>query len=91
MTQFNVTSFRMRCAGVCGSTFILDLERKEDLSESNLTHSIDVNMDSQGYIHSQGYAIFRDRSFVECPYCHGLCKVLPGSSTVTVDYKPEKK
>jgi hypothetical protein len=79
-----MTSFRMLCVGICHSIFILDLERKEDLSMSTLSDTGDPNQNS-------GYAIYRDRSFVECPYCYGLCKMLPGSSTLNVRFTPEKK
>jgi hypothetical protein len=79
----SMTSFRMKCVGVCHRTFILDVERKEDLTMSHLSDTHDPNQNT-------GYAIYRDRSFVECPSCHGLCKMLPGSSTLDVSFKPSK-
>jgi hypothetical protein len=82
--HFKMVSFRMLCVGVCHSTFILDVEHKKDLSMSFLSDTLDLNQNS-------GYAIYRDRSFVECPHCGSLCRILFGSSTLDVRYTPEKK
>jgi hypothetical protein len=65
----------MHCAGLCGVTFSVVLERKEDLS---MTHVSDTGESTEGF------AVYRDRVLVKCPHCKGLCKILPQTATVEV-------
>ena len=54
---------QLRC--IDGHLFNLVVEREDDLQESYL---MDMNVTEE-----LGYIVYRDRSFVHCPYCDGFC------------------
>lgn len=58
--------------------FSLQVEHATDITESHVTD------DKQ----AKGFAIYRDRSLVECPYCKSYCHVAPGHAKVQVDFTP---
>jgi hypothetical protein len=62
--------------------FALDIERREDIT---LSHMTDVLQSAAGA--EQGFVVFRDRSFVECPYCKSLCHLIPGTAIISADIK----
>jgi hypothetical protein len=66
--------------------FCLTVERREDITTSNIATSLVGNVE-------QGFVIYRDRTFVECPYCKSLCLIIPGTPVISTDikYTPEKK
>lgn len=63
-----------------GHVFSLVVERSTDVTESHITD------DKQ----AKGFAVYRDRSLIECGYCKAYCQVLPGRAQVDVDFTPSK-
>ena len=68
------TFVNVRCVGVGQHIWNLNLEYPTDVAMSHVTEDGSV----------QGYAIFRDKYLVKCPYCESYCKIIPGRATVEI-------
>lgn len=70
--------FQLRCT--LGHTFMLTVERENDLAESFLSDTLDKQT---------GFVIYRDRSFVECGYCRAFCHFTGVKAEIEVNQKQD--
>jgi hypothetical protein len=64
----------VQCVGIVAHRWNLNLEYPTDVTMSHVSDNGSV----------EGYAIFRDKYLVKCPYCEACCVILPGRATVEV-------
>jgi hypothetical protein len=62
-----------------GHVFWLRIERTADVTLSQISDSLDMD---------EGYALFRDRTLIECPYCRSLCRLTGVTGKVEVKFTP---
>lgn len=76
------TDFILICTQ-CRFQFALAVEHPTDITVGKMRlHELSK--------HDQGYALYRERSFVLCPKCKSYCRLLPGSLSVEVKYTPDE-
>lgn len=79
MAKYECHFVHLKCTfDDCANVFRVQLEYKDDIRATAY--------DEDGTPNLNGFAIFRDNFFVQCPKCfRRRCRLIPGLATVEID------